>query len=178
VSVPHPGTVAQHDHGKTNMTDTDTTTDLDSLDHEQFIDRACDLARQAGDRGDGPYGSLLVVDDEVVMEETNRERTDDDLALHPELTLARRAASELDPETAAEAVMYTSTEPCPMCSTGMVYAGLGAVVYSVSGARAVELRGGGTGGIPSEEVFDRLGADVAVHGPVLPEAGEAVHREY
>jgi tRNA(Arg) A34 adenosine deaminase TadA len=65
-----------------------------------------------------------------------------------------------------------------MCSTGMVYAGLGAVVYSVSGARASELRGGGTGGIPSDEVFERLGADIAVHGPVLPDEGEAVHREY
>lgn len=153
-------------------------TDLDSLDHEQFIRRACDLAREAGARGDGPYGSLLVVDGDVVMEETNRERTDDDIALHPELTLARRAGRELDPGTAAEAVMYTSTEPCPMCSTGMAYAGLAAVVYSVSGSRAAELRGGGTGGIPSEEVFERLGADIDVVGPVLPEEGTAVHEEY
>lgn len=146
--------------------------------HEQYIKRACDLARVAGDRGDGPYGSLLVVDGEIIMEETNQENTDDDLALHPELTLARRAASELDAETASAAVMYTSTEPCPMCSTGMAYAGLDAVVYSVSGARASELRGGGTGGIPSSEVFDRLGADIDVVGPVLEEEGTAIHEAY
>jgi len=153
-------------------------TDLKTLDHEQFIEQACDLARTAGERGDGPYGSLLVVDGGVIMEETNREHTNDDLALHPELTLARRAKSELDAETAGEAVMYTSTEPCPMCSTGMAYAGLDAVVYSVSGERAAQLRGGGTGGIPSEEVFDRLGADIDVVGPVLLEEGTAVHEEY
>lgn len=153
-------------------------TDHDTPDHEQYIERACDLAREAGERGDGPYGSLLVVDGEVVMEETNREHTDDDLALHPELTLARRAASELDAETASTAVMYTSTEPCSMCSTGMAYAGLGAVVYSVSGVRASELRGGGTGGIPSDEVFDRLGADIDVVGPVLEDEGTAVHEAY
>jgi tRNA(Arg) A34 adenosine deaminase TadA len=153
-------------------------TDLDALDHEQHIEQACDLAREAGDRGDGPYGSLLVVDGEVIMEETNRENTDDDLSLHPELTLARRAKSELDPGTASEAVMYTSTEPCPMCSTGMAYAGLKAVVYSVSGARASELRGGGTGGIPSDEVFERLGADIDVLGPVLEADGVAVHEAY
>jgi len=153
-------------------------TDFDTLNHEQYINQACDLAREAGKRGDGPYGSLLVVDGEVIMEESNRENTDDDLSLHPELTLARRAKSELDPETASEAVMYTSTEPCPMCSTGMAYAGLKAVVYSVSGARASELRGGGTGGIPSGEVFERLDTDIDVVGPVLEDDGTAVHEEF
>jgi tRNA(Arg) A34 adenosine deaminase TadA len=152
--------------------------EFESLDHEQFIDRACELARTAGDRGDAPYGSLLVVDGEVVMEETNREHTDEDLALHPELTLARRAPPELGPEKASKAVMYTSTEPCPMCSTGMAYAGLDAVVYSVSGERASELRGGGTGGIPCDEVFDRLGAGITVVGPVAQDQGERVHEAY
>ena len=152
--------------------------DIDAADHEQYIQRACELARTAGERGDGPYGSLLVVAGEIVMEETNRERTDDDLALHPELTLARRAPRELGPEKASEAVMYTSTEPCPMCATGMAYAGLDAVVYSVSGARAAALRGGGTGGIPCGEVFDRVGADIDVVGPVCPDEGEAVHEAF
>jgi len=152
--------------------------DLDTLEHSQYIERACDLARKAGERGDGPYGSLLVVDGETVMEETNREHTDDDLSLHPELTLARRADSELDPETAPNAVMYTSTEPCPMCATGMAYAGLGAVVYSVSGTRAATIRGDAVDTIPSEEMFDRLGADIDVLGPVLEKEGVAVHEQY
>jgi len=152
--------------------------ECESGDHEQFIDRACELARTAGKRGDGPYGSVLVVDGEIVMEETNRERTDDDLALHPELTLARRAPRELGLAKTAEAIMYTSTEPCPMCATGMAYAGLDAVVYSVSGARAAELRGGGTGGIPCGEVFERLDADIDVVGPVCPDEGEAVHEAF
>ncbi len=152
--------------------------EFDSLDHEKFIERACELAREAGERGDGPYGSLLVVDGEIVMEESNRENTDEDISLHPELTLARRAPRELGKETAKEAIMYTSTEPCPMCSTGMAYANLKAVVYAVSGERASELRGGGTGGIPSDEVFDRLGADITVHGPISEKEGIAVHEEF
>jgi len=152
--------------------------EFDSLDHEKFIERACELAREAGERGDGPYGSLLVVDGEIVMEESNRENTDGDLSLHPELTLARRAPEELGKEVAKKAIMYTSTEPCPMCSTGMAYANLRAVVYSVSGERASELRGGGTGGIPSDEVFERLGADIDVYGPVLEEEGVAVHEDF
>jgi tRNA(Arg) A34 adenosine deaminase TadA len=151
--------------------------DLDGRDHEAAMERAIELAEEAGDRGDGPYGSVLVRDGDVVMLETNRTKTEDDLALHPELTLARRARSEWSFRTAADTVMYTSTEPCPMCAAGMAYAGLGGVVYSVSGEKAAAVTGG-TGGIPCDEVFDRLGADVAVLGGVMEEAGLAVHHEY
>jgi len=151
--------------------------DLEGLDHEPHVRRAIELAREAGERGDGPYGTVLVRDGETVMEERNRENSDDDIALHPELTLARRAASGMTPGERAETVMYTSTEPCSMCATGVAFAGLGGVVYSTSGERAAELNGGAPG-IPSAEVFERWDREIPVHGPVLPEAGADVHREY
>jgi tRNA(Arg) A34 adenosine deaminase TadA len=155
----------------------DTTPPFDGEDHAAHVERAIELAREAGRRGDGPFGTVLVRDDAVVMEASNRERTDDDLALHPELTLARRADRELSAAERAETTMYTSTEPCPMCAAGVAYAGLGGVVYSVSGARLGDLRDGAAG-IPCEEVCERLGRPVPVHGPVLAEEGLAVHREF
>ncbi|MFW6265470.1 MAG: nucleoside deaminase [Halanaeroarchaeum sp.] len=150
---------------------------MDERDHEAYVRRAIELAREAGERGDGPYGSILVKEGEIVAEASNREHTDDDIALHPELMLARAAANEMSPEERGETVMYTSTEPCPMCATGIVYAGLGGVVYSVSGA-AVEAAVGGETGFPCEAVFDSFGADVAVVGDVLESEGLDVHREF
>ncbi|WP_266075824.1 nucleoside deaminase [Haladaptatus caseinilyticus] len=151
--------------------------DFDSLDHEKYVQRAIDLARKAGERGDGHYGSILVRDDDIVLEETNRENTEDDIALHPELTLARRAERELPPDARAETVMYTSTEPCPMCAGGIVISGLGAVVYSVSGERAAA-EFGGAPGVPCEEIFERSGRDIEVVGGVLEADGLALHREF
>ncbi|WP_458206668.1 nucleoside deaminase [Haladaptatus sp. NG-SE-30] len=151
--------------------------DLDSLDHERHTRRAIDLAREAGERGDAHYGSILVRDGAIIMEETNRGTTDDDIALHPELTLARRAARELSPEERAETVMYTSTEPCPMCAGGIAIGGLGAVVYSVSGERAVE-EFGGMPGVPCDEIFECKGRDIEVLGGILEAEGLAVHREF
>jgi len=150
---------------------------LDELDHEPHVRRAIRLARRAGERGDGPYGSVLVRDGDLVMEETNRERTDDDIALHPELTLARRAARELDPEERAETAMYTSTEPCPMCAGGIAIAGLGGVVYSVSAARLAEAFGGPES-VPCGEIFERRGRSIPVVGGVLEDEGLALHREF
>ncbi|AEN06978.1 nucleoside deaminase [Halolamina sp.] len=147
---------------------------FDDFDHEAHMRRAIELAREAADRGDGAYGSVLVKDDEIVMEERNAEVTDGDMRAHPELTLAKRAAAERDDAEAL--VMYTSTEPCPMCSGGIDLVGLDKVVYSVSGQRAGEIHGSG-GLLPSTEVFAAGRSDVEVVPDVLHEAGEAVHRE-
>lgn len=148
--------------------------EFDAFDHESHMRRAIELAREAAGNGDGPYGSVLVKNDEIVMEARNTEETDDDIRAHPELTLAKRAAAERD--DAGELVMYTSTEPCPMCAGGIDLVGLDKVVYSVSGQRAGEIYGGG-GLLPSTTVFEAGRSDVAVVPDVLQEEGEQVHRE-
>lgn len=144
------------------------------FDHEAHVRRALDLARAAADRGDDPFGSVLVRDDAVVAEAMNAVVTEADVAEHPELALARRAPREFD--RVDDLVMYTSTEPCPMCAGGMYHAGLRAVVYATGAERLADLRGGDLV-CPSPTVFDRGTDPVVVAGPVLPEAGDAVHEE-
>lgn len=148
--------------------------DLDAFDHESHMRDALDCAREAAARGDNPFGSVLVKDDEVVMTAGNRIETENDLRAHPELTLAKRAAAERD--DADELVMYTSTEPCPMCAGGIDIAGLRAVVYSVSGERATELQG--TDPLcASATVFESGRGDVDVIPNVLQSEGEKLHEQ-
>ncbi|MFT4884823.1 MAG: tRNA(Arg) A34 adenosine deaminase TadA [Natronomonas sp.] len=146
--------------------------DFDAFDHDAHMEEAIDLARAAAERGDRPFGSVLVRDDEIVMRESNRVLTEGDIRRHPELHLAHRAMREMDPETRAETVMYTSTEPCPMCSGGMRYAEFGRVVYSVSAEEVVEF----TGGDPATRASEIL--DCEVVGGVANEAGRAVHEAF
>jgi len=150
------------------------TPTFDDFDHEAHMRRAFDLAREAIERGDEPFGTVLVRDDEVVMADSNRINTEDDLRRHPELTLAARAASEWDPDIRAETVKYTSTEPCPMCAGGMLQAGLGRVVYSVSGDEIAEITGRNVS-VRSATILDGI---TEVVGPVLNDEGRAVHAEY
>ena len=149
-------------------------TDFDSFDHASHMRAAIDLAREAAARGDEPFGSVLVRDDTVVMRESNRIETEDDLRRHPELHLAYRARREYDPAERAEMVMYTSTEPCPMCAGGMRTAGFGRVVYSVSGAEVTEF----TGDEPTVRSAEILDGVTAVVGPILNDEGRAIHREF
>lgn len=152
------------------------------LAHEQYIERAIQLAREAGERGDDPYGSLLVdpeagTDGEIVMEERNAVVSASDVTHHPELRLAERAARELSPEVCQRAVMYTSTEPCPMCAGGIRLTGLAAVVHSVSAAHAADLAGH-ENYVASAEIYDGTNASVRSLGPILPEEGAAIHETF
>jgi tRNA(Arg) A34 adenosine deaminase TadA len=146
----------------------------DLSDREAHMRRAFELAREAARRGDEPFGSVLVRDGTVVMEASNRVRTADDIRRHPELHLAHRACREHGRDARGEMVMYTSTEPCPMCAGGMVTAGFDRVVYSVGGDELAAFTGGESP-VRSAEI---LGGISDVVGPLLNEAGRRIHREY
>ena len=148
--------------------------DLENFDHESHVRRAIELAGEAADRGDRPFGSVLVRDDAVVMTASNRVVTENDVRRHPELHLAYRACRELSPAERAETVMYTSTEPCPMCAGGMRSAGFARVVYSVGSDEVGEFVGE-SAPVRSAEVLDGV---TEVVGPVLNEEGRAVHEVF
>lgn len=147
---------------------------LDEFDHRSHMGRALELAREAADRGDHPFGSVLVRDDSVVMAESNRVVTEDDIRRHPELHLAHRACREYPPAERAEMVMYTSTEPCPMCTSGMTKAGFPRVVYSVSAEEMAAF----TDSEPSIRAETILDGVTDVSGPVLNEAGRQIHEVF
>jgi tRNA(Arg) A34 adenosine deaminase TadA len=127
---------------------------------ERHLRRAIELAAAARAAGDMPFGSVLVgAGGEVLAEERNTVPTERDIAAHPELKLARWAARELDAEAARQTTMYTSCQPCPMCSGAIARSGLGRVVFALSGDQLQELRPPGVVGPDA--------AEVAYEGPAL-----------
>ncbi|WP_324758811.1 nucleoside deaminase [Haloarcula sp. GH36] len=148
--------------------------DFDAFDHDAHMAKAFVRARVAAERGDRPFGSVLVRDDEIVMEASNRVVTEDDVRRHPELDLAKRALQELTVEERAETVMYTSTEPCPMCAGGIRHAGLGRVVYSVGGDEIGEFTDQDAP-VRSAAILDGV---TEVVGPHSNAAGREIHERY
>ena len=111
---------------------------------ETLLRRAIDIAAHAITIGDAPYGSLLAdAEGNILIEEHNTVGRDKDIASHPELKLARWAARELSPEAAATTTMYTSCQPCGMCTGAIERSGLGRVVYALSGDQLNGLKPGG-----------------------------------
>nr|ACR33039.1 cytosine/adenine deaminase [Actinoplanes garbadinensis] len=97
--------------------------------------RCVDLAREALDDGDEPFGSVLVsADGKVLFEDRNRVRHGD-ATQHPEFAISRWAAEHLTPRERASATVYTSGEHCPMCSASHGWVRLGRIVYAASSAQ-------------------------------------------
>ena len=108
-----------------------------------FLRRAIQIAAEAITSGDAPYGSLLVDGQgAVLMQAHNTVERDRDITAHPELKLARWAARELSPESAAATTMYTSCQPCGMCTGAIARSGLGRVVYALSTEQLIDLNPG------------------------------------
>ena len=129
---------------------------MPTADDEPFLRRAIDLSAEALASGNPPFGSLLVGPDGAVLaEERNTSLTDSDITAHPELKLARWAAAHLDLEAAAGTTMYTSCQPCGMCSGALARSGLGKVVFALSGEQLDGLKP--AGGFP----------EVPLEGPAL-----------
>jgi tRNA(Arg) A34 adenosine deaminase TadA len=136
-------------------------------DDERFLRRAVELAAAGRAAGDAPFGSLLVGPDGAVLaEDHNTVLSDGDITAHPELKLARWAARELDPATAAVTTMYTSCQPCGMCAGAIDRSGLGRVVFALSNEQLEDLKPSGG--------FPRVRQD----GPALFDAARAAVEGY
>lgn len=105
---------------------------------QKYLKRAVELAEEALEKGDEPFGSILVSDSEEILFEDHNRVSGGDHTQHPEFAIARWAAQNLSPEEREKAIVYTSGEHCAMCSAAHAWAGLGKIVYASSTAQLVE----------------------------------------
>jgi tRNA(Arg) A34 adenosine deaminase TadA len=139
--------------------------------------RCLELARTARDGGNEPFGSLLVNADGTVLAERMNTVGNGDVTGHPELALAAWASVHLTAAERAAATLYTSCESCAMCATGQYWAGVGRLVFAVSGEQLVEIvppDGPRVLRLSSRDVFARGTAVVEVEGPCPELADEGL----
>lgn len=136
------------------------------------------LAGEARERGDEPFGALLVVDGTCILEARNAINTEHDLTQHAELRLISKASRRLDPDAVAAATLYTSTEPCAMCSGAIYWSGVSQMVFGFPAYRLSEMTGGSGLHQPSRNVLGKASRRVTIVGPVLEDEAKAVHEGY
>ncbi len=141
----------------------------------RHLRRCVELAAQALEEGDEPFGSVLVAGDGTVLAEDHNRVASGDRTRHPEFALARWAAEHLTQEERAAATVYTSGEHCPMCAAAHGWVGLGRIVYASSSAQLMDWLT--EFGVPAPPVrplpVHEVVPGVTVEGPV-PELAEQV----
>ena len=143
--------------------------------HFTHLQTTMALAEDAFNRGDQPFGALLVVDGSVALSAKNTVVAERDPTRHAELSLVSLASRRLPTAQLATATLYSSTEPCPMCAGAIYQCGISLVVYGCSGQGLRDVIGRGRA-IPCREIFERAGRSVEVLGPLLEDEGLSLHR--
>lgn len=144
-----------------------------------YLRRCVELAETALEKGDEPFGSVLVSADDDILFEDHNHVAGGDQTQHPEFAIARWAAEHLSVEERARATVYTSGEHCPMCAAAHGWVGLGRIVYASSSAQLVEWSqelGLPTSSVKNLSIQDVL-LNTVVEGPVdeLAEEVRALH---
>lgn len=147
-----------------------------------YLRRCVELAAEALETGDEPFGSVLVGGDGVVLAEDHNRVAAGDRTRHPEFELARWSADRMTPEERAAATVYTSGEHCPMCAAAHAWVGLGRIVYVASSEQLTEWLG--ELGVPAPPVrplpVREVAPGVVVEGPVpeLVDEVRALHLRF
>ena len=146
-------------------------------DDERFMHMAIELSASAVKNGNEPFGAVLVKDGTVVYTNENQIYTMHDPPFHGEAGLIRRFCAETGITDLSEYTMYSSCEPCFMCSGAMVWTKLGRLVYA-AGNTDLEAILGKQGCNCSRIVFERSYWQPEVTAGVLREEAIAVLRDY
>lgn len=146
-------------------------------DDLRHLERCVELAAEALESADEPFGSILVDADSRVRFEDHNHVASGDRTRHPEFAIARWAIANMSPEERAASTVYTSGEHCPMCAAAHGWAGLGRIVYASSSTQLAEwLRALGVPPPPVATLpITEILPEARVEGPV-DELAERVRR--
>ena len=97
-----------------------------------FMEEALRLSKAAAQHGNEPFGAVLVKDGAIVYSNENQVHSASDPTFHAEAGLLRRFCAETGITDLREYTLYSSCEPCFMCSGAMVWTRLGRLAYGAS----------------------------------------------
>ena len=122
-------------------------------DDIKFMQLAIELSKQAVKHGNEPFGAVLTKDGQVVCTNENSIYTSKNPTAHAEMGLLLSFCSDTGITDLSEYTLYSSCEPCYMCSGAMVWFKLGRLVY---GASDIDLAGllNEKGSACSSDVFE------------------------
>jgi len=97
---------------------------------KKFIDAAILLAHQSVSHQGGPFGAVIVKDNEIIGRGSNQVTSHNDPTAHAEIEAIRDACRNIQSFSLSGCVLYSSSEPCPMCLSAIYWARIETVYFA------------------------------------------------
>jgi tRNA(adenine34) deaminase len=94
-----------------------------------YLQRCLALAIQAAEKGNSSVGAVVVKDDEIISEAEEAVKTKNDISCHAEMEAIRQAFKSLNTNDLSACALYTTHEPCVMCSYAIRFYKIREVIY-------------------------------------------------
>ena len=96
----------------------------------KFMTRAIELSIENVNLGGGPFGSIIVKNNKVIAEGSNKVTLNNDPTAHGEIVAIRAACKKLNNFTLNGCELYSSCEPCPMCLSAIYWARITKIYFA------------------------------------------------
>jgi len=149
----------------------------------RYLRQAIAWSRVARERGNRPFGAVVIADDGRVLAEAYCNTTETgDCTGHAETNAVRQLGQRVDRETLARATLYSSAEPCVMCAGAIFWSAIGRVVYGIDAVRLRVFRGERAEQRDAElscrDVFAASPHAIDCIGPALIDESSAAHEGF
>jgi tRNA(adenine34) deaminase len=104
------------------------------VNYELFMGEALAEAQLAATRGERPIAAVAVVNEAMVARAHDRVLETNDPTAHAVIVALREAARKLGTERLADATIFATLEPCPMCVGALLESDVEALVFAVPNA--------------------------------------------
>ena len=97
---------------------------------KKFMAKAIELSIKSANTIGGPFGSVIVKDQKIIAEGSNKVTFTNDPTAHGEIVAIREACKNLNTFDLSGCEIYTSCEPCPMCLSAIYWSRLDKIYYA------------------------------------------------
>ena len=99
------------------------------MTHEDYMNQALTLAREAAAHGEVPVGCVIVRDGKIIGRGRNRREEKQAVSSHAEMEAMAQANEALGSWRLEDCDLYVTLEPCPMCAGAILNARVRRVFY-------------------------------------------------
>ena len=96
----------------------------------KFMLRAIELSISSANGTGGPFGCVIIKDDKIIAEGSNKVTFSNDPTAHAEIVAIRDACKKLNIFNLSGCDLYSSCEPCPMCLSAIYWSHVDNIFYA------------------------------------------------